>query len=135
MDRYRKWNEVFLLRSIPAYTVIWWWQKRRKIRGLIGFHRSKQMTIVKSKSGRREKHVNEGQFVKKVQVDCLGLVHIWLLAFGNKYYLRVCYNPQFIATGRLRNLRLFFNFCGNPLWVQPKTRELTSPPFLSRIIF
>ena len=36
------------------------------------------MTIVKSKLGRREKHVNEGQFVKKVQVAYLGLVHIWV---------------------------------------------------------
>ena len=73
------------------------------------------MTIVKSKLGRRVKHVNEGQFVKKAQVAYLGLVHIWLLAFGDEYYLRVCYNPRLIATERLRNLRLFFNFCENPL--------------------
>ena len=61
------------------------------------------MTIVKSKLGRREKHVNEGQFVKKVQVAYLGLMHIWVLTFGNKYYLRVSYDPQFIVTERLRN--------------------------------
>ena len=56
-----------------------------------------------------------GNLEKKVKVAYLGLMHIWVLAFGNKYYLRVCYDPQFIATERLRNLRLFFNFCGNPL--------------------
>ena len=36
------------------------------------------MTIVKSESGRRVKHMNKGQFVKKVQVAYLGLVHIWV---------------------------------------------------------
>ena len=74
------------------------------------------MTIVKSKSGRRVKHMNKGQFGKKSKSGFnLGLMHIWVLAFGNKYYFRVCYDPQFIATERLRNLRLFLNFCGNPL--------------------
>ena len=74
------------------------------------------MTIVKSKSGRRVKHMNNGKFGKKSKSGFnLVLMHIWVLAFGNKYYLRVCYDPQFIATERLRNLRLFLNFCGNPL--------------------
>ena len=74
------------------------------------------MTIVKSKSGRRVKHTNNGKFGKKSKSGFnLGLMHIWVLAFDNKYYLRVCYDPQFIATERLRNLRLFLNFCGNPL--------------------
>ena len=96
----------------------------------------KQMTIVKSESGSRVKHMNRGRFGKKSKSGLSwSYMHIWVLAFGNKYYLRVCYDPQFIATERLRNLRLFLNFCGNPLWVQPKTRELTSPPFLSKIIF
>ena len=54
-----------------------------------------------------------GNLEKKVKVAYLGLMHIWVLAFGNKYYLRVRYDPQFIATER--NLRLFLNFCGNPL--------------------
>ena len=56
-----------------------------------------------------------GNLEKKVQVAYLGFMHIWVLAFGDEYYLRVCYNPQLIATERLRNLRLFLNFCGNPL--------------------
>ena len=107
---------------------------------IIGFHRSKQMAIAKSESGSKVKHMNKGQFAKKrVQVAYLGLLHIWVLAFGNKYYLRVCYNPQFIVTQSLRNLRLFFSFCGNPICVQPMTgpghQELSSPPFLSFITF
>ena len=56
-----------------------------------------------------------GNLEKNVKVAYLGLMHIWVLAFGNKYYLRVRYDAQFIATERLRNLRLFLNFCGNPL--------------------
>ena len=42
------------------------------------------MTIVKSKSGRRVKHTNKGQFGKKSKSGFnLGLMHIWVLAFGN----------------------------------------------------
>ena len=98
------------------------------------------MAIAKSESGSKVKHMNKGQFgKKKVQVAYLGLLQIWVLAFGNKYYLRVCYNPQFIVTQSLRNLRLFFSFCGNPICVQPMTgpghQELSSPPFLSFITF
>ena len=35
--------------------------------------------------------MNNGQFGKKkrIQVAYLGFMHIWVLAFGNKYYLRV----------------------------------------------
>ena len=74
------------------------------------------MAKVNSKSGSRVKHMNKGQFgKKKVQVAYLGFMHIWVLAFGNKYYLRVCYDPQFFVTERLWNLRLLVNFCGNPL--------------------
>ena len=127
------------MRSVPVYTVIWWRQKIRKIRGLIGFHRSRQMAIAKSMSGSRVKHLNERQFEKRIQVAYLGFMHIWVLAFDNKFHLRVCYNPQFIVTQSLRTLRLFINFCGNPIWVQPKIGpggpELTSPPFLSISFF
>ena len=42
------------------------------------------MTIVKSGSGRRVKHMNNGQFGKKSKSGFnLGLMHIWVLAFGN----------------------------------------------------
>ena len=115
-------------------------KREENVGGLIGLHRSRQMAKEKSKSGSRVKHMNKGQFGKKkrIQVAYLGFVHIWVLAFGNKYYLRVCYDPQFIVTKRLWNLRLLFNFWGNPLWVQPKARlgvwELTSPPLLSLTI-
>ena len=64
------------------------------------------MAITKSKSSSRVKHMNKGQFGKKkgIQVAYLGLLHIWVLAFGSKYYLRIGYNPQFIVTLSLRNL-------------------------------
>ena len=47
-----------------------------------------------------EWNMNNGQFGKKkrIQVAYLGFMHIWVLAFGNKYYLRVCYDPQFLVT-------------------------------------
>ena len=63
------------------------------------------MAIAKSKSGSRVEHLNKGQFGKKkrIQVAYLGFMHIWVLAFGDKYFLRVCYNPQFILTQSLRN--------------------------------
>ena len=40
------------------------------------------MTIAKFKTGSSVKHVNKGQFGKKVQVAYIGLMHIWVLAFG-----------------------------------------------------
>ena len=75
-------------------------KREENVGGLIGLHRSRQMAKEKSKSGSRVKHMNKGQFGKKkrVQVAYLGFVHIWVLAFGNKYYLRVCYDPQFLVT-------------------------------------
>ena len=40
---------------------------------------------------------------KRIQVAYLGFMHIWVLAFGDKYFLRVRYNPQFIITQSLTN--------------------------------
>ena len=51
------------------------------------------MTIAKFKIGSTVKHMNKGQFRKKVQVAYLGLMQIWVFAFGYKYCLRFCYNP------------------------------------------
>ena len=51
--------------------------------------------------------MNNGQFGKKkrIQVAYLGFMHIWVLAFGNKYYLRVCYDPQFLVTKDYGNIK------------------------------
>ena len=71
-------------------------KREEKFRGLVEFDRSKQMTIAKSKSGSRVKHMSwiRGNLEKKrIQVAYFGLMHIWVLAFGNKYNFRVCYNP------------------------------------------
>ena len=40
------------------------------------------MTIAKFKTGSSKKHVNKGQFGKKLQVAVLGLIQIWVIAFG-----------------------------------------------------
>ena len=54
--------------------------------------------------------MNNGQFGKKSKSGFnLGLMHIWVLAFGNKYYLRVCYDAQFIATERHYELKTHEN--------------------------
>ena len=86
------------------------------------------MTIVKSKSGRRVKHMNKGQFGKKSKSGFnRGLMHIWVLAFGNKYYFRVCYDPQFIATERLRNLRLFFELLWKSTLSVTRDKRINKP--------
>ena len=80
---------MFPLRSIHLHTQLFDEGKREEnVGGLIGLHRSRQMAKAKSKSGSRVKHMNKGQF---------GI------------------DPQFIVTKRLWNLRLLFNFWGNPL--------------------
>ena len=61
--------------------------------------------------------MNNGQFGKKkrIQVAYLGFMHIWVLAFGNKYYLRVCYDPQFIVTERLWNFFMYLGLIRRPV--------------------